>query len=83
MPKQKRNVTVPFETHSWRAQLVNDIFGENPKDATARNTFFYKFVTFITEYKKAHVENIQREEEQRTYEIRKRFWKIKSPKRKS
>ncbi|GMM35876.1 formin [Saccharomycopsis crataegensis] len=48
-------------------------FGENAAEVTARNTFFQKFSNFIQEYKKAHVENIQREEEQRAYEIRKRL----------
>ncbi|RCK66176.1 Formin BNR1 [Candida viswanathii] len=57
-------------------------FGENPKDSTARNTFFYKFIAFITEFKKAHVENIQREEEQRTYEARKKILEDRIAKKK-
>lgn len=80
-----KNKNAMLQSHLKRtAGELNSLmtfFGENPKDATARNTFFYKFVTFITEYKKAHVENIQREEEQRTYEIRKKILEDKIAKK--
>lgn len=50
-----------------------EYFGENSDDNTSRNSFFDKFVSFIREFKKAHVENIQREEDQRAYEARKQM----------
>lgn len=50
-----------------------EYFGENHHDAQSRNLFFSKFSSFVTEFKKAHVENIQREEDQRAYEARKRL----------
>lgn len=49
------------------------VFGENSKDSNARNSFFTKFLGFVTEFKKAHIENIQREEEQKAYEARKKM----------
>ena len=80
-----KNKNAMLQSHLKRtAGELNSLmtfFGENPKDSTARNTFFYKFVTFISEYKKAHVENIQREEEQRTYEIRKKILEDKIAKK--
>lgn len=50
-----------------------EYFGEDADDLTSRNNFFNKFASFINEFKKAHIENIQREEDQRTYEARKRM----------
>lgn len=50
-----------------------EYFGENAGDGVARNSFFTKFSTFVAEFKKAHVENIQKEEDQRAYEARKRL----------
>lgn len=50
-----------------------EYFGENHHDTQSRNLFFSKFSSFVTEFKKAHVENIQREEDQRAYEARKRL----------
>ncbi|KAL6454864.1 BNR1 Formin BNR1 [Candida maltosa Xu316] len=78
MPMQSaKNKNALLQSHLKRTvSELNSLmlfFGENPKDSTARNTFFYKFVTFITEFKKVHVENIQREEEQRSYELRKKI----------
>ena len=52
---------------------VMELFGENANEANSRNSFLSKFVVFINDFKKAHVENIQREEEQRVYEARKRM----------
>ncbi|CAN3500483.1 hypothetical protein DICA1_C06238 [Diutina catenulata] len=49
-----------------------EYFGENPNDAGARKSFFMKFQVFVTDFKKAHGENVQKEEEQRVYEARKR-----------
>lgn len=54
-------------------ESLMEYFGENPKDSLARNGFLNKFVNFINEFKKAHVENIQREEDQRAYDARKRM----------
>lgn len=50
-----------------------EYFGENPNDSNSRNTFFNKFSSFVIEFKKAHIENIQREEEQRAYVARKKM----------
>ncbi|KAI5950865.1 hypothetical protein KGF54_003939 [Candida jiufengensis] len=48
-------------------------FGEDINDGgSTRDSFFSKVMIFVTEYKKAHVENIQKEEEQKVYEIRKK-----------
>lgn len=81
-----RNKNSLLQSHLKRTvEELNSLmmyFGENPKDSTARNTFFYKFIVFITEFKKAHVENIQREEEQRTYEARKKILEDRIAKRK-
>lgn len=46
-------------------------FGENVSDSNSRNTFFDKFATFVTEFKKVHVENVQQEEEERAYQLKK------------
>lgn len=53
-------------------KLLMEYFGENPNDAGARKSFFMKFQVFVTDFKKAHGENVQKEEEQRVYEARKR-----------
>jgi BNI1-related protein 1 len=50
-----------------------EYFGEDSDDGQSKNQFFKKIVGFINEFKRAHVENIQREEEQRAYEKRKRM----------
>ncbi|CUM46045.1 uncharacterized protein AC631_02187 [Debaryomyces fabryi] len=50
-----------------------EYFGENPEDSNSRNSFFNKFASFVVEFKKAHIENIQREEEQRSYIARKKM----------
>lgn len=49
------------------------LFGENPLDAHSRGTFFSKFAAFVADFKRAHIENVQREEENKTYEARKRL----------
>jgi len=53
--------------------ILMEYFGENPDDSNSRNTFFNKFASFVVEFKKAHIENIQREEEQRAYIARKKM----------
>lgn len=55
------------EEHS----TLMEYFGENPEDATSRNTFFGKFATFVGEFKRVHVENVQKEEDDRVYELKK------------
>lgn len=47
-------------------------FGENTKDSHSRNSFFIKFSNFISEFKRAHIENIQKEEEQNIVDARKK-----------
>ncbi|CCH45782.1 hypothetical protein BN7_5368 [Wickerhamomyces ciferrii] len=48
-------------------------FGEDPTDTFAKNSFFRKFVDFMNDYKKARKDNLQREEEERAYEVRKKM----------
>lgn len=48
-----------------------EYFGENPEDTNSRNTFFSKFSGFVLEFKKVHIENVQKEEDERTYEEKK------------
>lgn len=48
-----------------------EFFGENPLDSTSRNSFFSKFANFVNEFKKVHIENVQREEEERAYQQKK------------
>lgn len=50
-----------------------EYFGENVNDTYSRNTFFEKILTFVIEFKKAHVENVQKEEEQNAVETRKKM----------
>lgn len=56
-----------------------EYFGESINDADARNLFFGKFWNFLVEYKKAHVENIQKEEEQQTLLNRKKLLEKSRP----
>lgn len=48
-----------------------EYFGENPADASSRNSFFAKFAGFVLEFKKVHIENVQKEEDERAYEEKK------------
>lgn len=48
-------------------------FGENPNDASGRNSFFGKFAGFVSEFKKVHIENVQKEEDERAYEEKKQI----------
>lgn len=48
-----------------------EYFGENLHESTSRNQFFEKFSTFVSEYKKVHAENVQKEEEDRVYQAKK------------
>lgn len=52
-------------------RLLMKYFGENPDDATSKNSFFGKFAGFVVEYKRAHLENVQKEEDERIYEEKK------------
>lgn len=54
-------------------------FGEDPTDSQSSSTFFSKFANFVTEYKRAKQENMQRELDNRAYEARKRL--IETPKK--
>lgn len=51
-------------------------FGEDPSDTFVKNSFISKFSNFINDYKKAQRENIQREEELRLYEQRKKLLEV-------
>ncbi|KAI5967630.1 hypothetical protein CANMA_002810 [Candida margitis] len=81
-----QTITVPMQNATSRNALIQSrmkrtlsvfkslmvYFGEDPNDAKAKDGFFQKIITFVTEFKKAHVENIQKEEEQRVYDARKK-----------
>ncbi|KAK7206356.1 hypothetical protein BZA70DRAFT_236523, partial [Myxozyma melibiosi] len=57
------------------ARTFDDVlkfFGEDPKDASARQSFFNKFTNFVHDFQKARKENLQREEETRAYELRRK-----------
>lgn len=54
-------------------QSLMTYFGENAKDTISRNTFYSKFLNFVTEFTKAHIENVQKEEEQNILDTRKRI----------
>ncbi|SMN19867.1 similar to Saccharomyces cerevisiae YNL271C BNI1 Formin [Maudiozyma saulgeensis] len=49
------------------------IYGEDPGDKFAKNSFFRKFVDFINEYKKAQIQNLKGEEEEKLYEKHKKM----------
>lgn len=48
-------------------------YGEDSNDAGSASSFFNKFATFVSEYQKAKQENLFREEENRSYEARKKL----------
>lgn len=54
-------------------ETLMKFFGEDPNDSFVRNSFFSKFTSFLSEFKKAQRENLQREEELRVYEQRKKL----------
>ncbi|KAK9373598.1 uncharacterized protein V1513DRAFT_402661 [Lipomyces chichibuensis] len=47
-------------------------FGEDATDAASRASFFLKFANFVTDFQKARKENLNREDEQRMYEARRK-----------
>ncbi|OBA23612.1 hypothetical protein METBIDRAFT_34638 [Metschnikowia bicuspidata var. bicuspidata NRRL YB-4993] len=52
---------------------VMDYFGENSSDSNSKNSFFSKFLNFVSEFKKMHAENVQKEEDERVYERKKQM----------
>lgn len=50
-----------------------EYFGEDPQDSLSKAGFFDKFQAFVTEFTRVHIENIQKEEDQRAYEARKKL----------
>ncbi|GEQ70584.1 hypothetical protein JCM33374_g4262 [Metschnikowia sp. JCM 33374] len=52
---------------------VMNHFGENPSDSNSKNSFFGKFSNFVSEFKKVHAENVQKEEDERVYEKKKQM----------
>lgn len=78
-------VTKPLESARTKSKLLEDhvkrtsaahtelmrFFGENETDSNSRNMFFTKFAVFVSEYKNVHADNIQKEEEDRAYELKK------------
>jgi hypothetical protein len=48
-------------------------YAENYDDKGSKNSFFMKFVTFIGEYKQAHLQNIRMEEEENNKEKRQKI----------
>ncbi|EDK41874.1 hypothetical protein LELG_00052 [Lodderomyces elongisporus NRRL YB-4239] len=75
MQKAKERIAL-LQTHLKRtmAQVASlmTYFGEDPSNVGSRDSFFAKFVTFVDEFKKAHIENVQKEEELKIYEARKK-----------
>lgn len=63
----KSHLKRTVDTHN----ALMEHFGEHTGDSASRNSFFQKFATFVNEFKKVHVENVQREEEERAYELKK------------
>ncbi|KAK9456961.1 hypothetical protein V1511DRAFT_457117, partial [Dipodascopsis uninucleata] len=65
-----------MEEHLRNTQTIFDnvlkYFGEDVRDSSSRQTFFLKFSNFLSDFQKARKENLQREEEQRLYEIRRK-----------
>lgn len=62
-------LTLKRITEKYDSMMV--YFDENPKDAESRNAFFSKFAAFTSQFKQVHIENVQREEEERAYEAKK------------
>lgn len=70
-----------IKSERLRAHLGNTVkeyndlleyFGDNVYDKTSYDSFFEKITSFVNEFKRAHIENIQKEEEQRAYENKKK-----------
>lgn len=70
------------KTMEDHTQLMN-YFDENPDDSNSRNSFFLKFAAFVTQFKQVHAENVQREEEERAYELKKQAIQRKEHMKKS
>ena len=78
--KTKRNVTVPFETHSWRAQLVNDVLVKTRK-MQLPETHSFTSLSLLSLNTRKHTLKISKEKKSKEHtRSGKRFWKIKSPK---
>ncbi|AOA64972.1 Formin [Komagataella phaffii CBS 7435] len=60
-------------------EKLMSFFGEDATDQFAKNSFFKKFADFVSDFQRASRENIQREEEQRLYEQRKKL--METPKK--
>lgn len=54
-------------------EYLMEYFGEDPKDSLSKAGFFDKFQSFVVEFTRVHTENIQKEEDQRAYEARKKL----------
>lgn len=54
-------------------ESLMEYFGEDPLDSLSKAGFFDKFQSFVAAFTRVHVENIQKEEDQRAYEARKRL----------
>lgn len=54
-------------------ECLMEYFGEDPKDSLSKAGFFDKFQSFVVEFTRVHTENIQKEEDQRAYEARKKL----------
>ena len=52
-------------------RLLMEYFGESPLDPASRNSFFGKFAGFVLEFKRVHIENVQKDEDERAYEEKK------------
>ncbi|KAK9470371.1 uncharacterized protein V1510DRAFT_440822, partial [Dipodascopsis tothii] len=71
--RKKRDYLDEHLTNTERTfESLMKYFGEDAGDAGSRATFFAKFANFVNDYSKARKENVQREDEQRMYEARRK-----------
>jgi hypothetical protein len=72
---QKNSETLSSHLESALDNLKSTMafYAENYDDKGSKNSFFMKFVTFIGEYKQAHLQNIRMEEEENNKEKRQKI----------
>lgn len=72
MAKQKSSNLEAHLQRTIKAYIaLMEYFGESFADSKSRNSFFDKFATFVSEFKRVHAENVQQEEEERAYQLKK------------
>ncbi|CAH6723869.1 hypothetical protein CLIB1444_21S01222 [[Candida] jaroonii] len=86
LPKAKRKSDLLNDSSSFTFNEFDNLmkyFGEDPSDSFVRNSFISKFADFINDYKRAHTDNLKREEELRLYEQRKKLLEAQQKKNES